>query len=352
MTKRSIQRVTTVPVLRDYLPQDNSAALALEARCEQGSKFSLSFWRPYFHRRAEGFAEWRMLTAWKGDELVAIGGGAIKPVNWSGKQVNALYLFDFRVDPGERRSGIARTLALALEEWAQPRAEIGYAYAVGDNEAIAKMAERWLGAASSPACAYLAYPTYKAETQPGGIEAAAPLENHARYVERMGDFGLYGNPTEAFCSDALIGSWRCSRSGEAGCSVWSNADILSEVVAGLPLSLRIAGSVLGSPLLKRFALPHVPRIGERLRSWYLFDFHADNFESARQLIDSIAVRARFAGIDYCYIIHSRRQQDMIAQLRRSFPAAFAPIIPFSVLAKTLARAPLPIDTPYIDIRDM
>lgn len=344
--------MATDPVLRDYTPDDNSAALALEARCVQGNKFSLSFWRPYFHRRAEGFAEWRMLTAWKGNDLIAVGGAAIKPVQWNGNQTSAVYLFDFRVDPGERRSGIGKAVALALQDWARPRAELGYAYAVGDNEAIAKMAERWLGAPASHACSYLVYPTYKAKPPANGLAPVAPEDAHARYLERSGEFGLYGNPADAFDEAALIGSWRYSGDGEAGCSAWSNAEILSEVISGLPLPLRLAGPVLNSPLLKRFGLPHVPLIGEKLRSWYLFDFYADNFLAAGQLLNGVAARARAAGIDYCYIIHAARQRSLIDQLRRSFPAAIAPIVPFSIMAKTLAGAPLLIATPYIDIRDM
>ena len=93
-------------------------------------------------------------------------------------------------------------------------------------------------------------------------------------------------------------------------------------------------------------------VGEKLRSWYLFDFHADCAQAARGLIDGVAAQARAAGIDYCYIIHSPGQQKIVAQLRESFPAAIAPIVPFSVMARTLSGEPLRIDAPYIDIRDM
>ena len=93
-------------------------------------------------------------------------------------------------------------------------------------------------------------------------------------------------------------------------------------------------------------------VGEKLRSWYLFDFHADCAQAARGLIDGVAAQARAAGIDYCYIIHSPGQKKIVSELRSSFPAVIAPIVPFSVMARTLSGEPLRIDAPYIDIRDM
>lgn len=335
-----------------YHPRDNAEALALEVRCAQGTKYRLRFDRPYFHRRAENFDEWRIVTARAGGMLVGICAGAIKPVQFEGQLTSALFLFDARVDPTVRRSGVAREVVAALIDWAASHAEIGYAYSVGDNEAVAQLGRRWIGAAAAPSYAYLVYPVYKTGARDPNVEPASAETVHQLFLAREGPFGIYCRPDGAFSAKAHVGSWICaSGASSAACSTWSNEEIIAEVVERVPRSLALAGALFRTWPINHFDVPHLPRRDEQVRSWYLYDFHATDGNSAAALMTGVAAEARQRGIDYCYIIH-RGNEDWVGTLRRQVPRLFAPVIPYSILARTLSGVPLHVHAPYIDIRDV
>jgi GNAT superfamily N-acetyltransferase len=335
-----------------YSSADNLEALELEARCIQGRKFRLRFDRPYFHRRAENFDEWQIVTARAGSRLVGVFGGAIKDVLWRSEATRALFLFDARVDPQWRRSGVARTLAQHLIEWAAPRAEMGYTYTIGDNAAVTTLGKQWIGAEASPGCAYLVCPIFREPKASPAVTRADPCEVHASMMAASGPFDLYSNPAPAFSSEALAGSWiYASGSFRAGCSAWSNEWILSEVIDRVPFAMRLAGGLLARWPFNRRPWPRLPLAGERLRSWYLFDFHASDANAASELINAIASEAKASNIDYCYVIH-RPGTPWVGALRREFPKAFSPIVPFTILARTIAGAPVKLEHAYTDIRDI
>jgi GNAT superfamily N-acetyltransferase len=335
-----------------YSPADNREALELEARCIQGSKFRLRFDRPYFHRRAENFDQWQIITARAGARLIGVVAGAIKEVTWRGQATKALFLFDARVDPDWRRSGVARTLANHLIDWATPHTEIGYTYTMGDNAAVTTLGKHWIGAEASPGCAYLACPIFGDRTPLPDVAPANPAEVHESMKAASGPFDLYSDPSPAFSSDAMVGSWIYARGDErAGCSAWSNESILSEIVERVPPAIRLAGAVLSRWPLSLRQWPHTPVAGERMRSWYLFDFHASGPEAASALINGVAAEARTRNIDYCYVIH-RPGTSWAHSVRREFPRIFSPVVPFTILARTTAGVPLKIQKPYTDIRDV
>lgn len=336
-----------------YQASDSDEAMQLEARSPQGKAFRLRFDRSYFHRRAENFDCWRLVTARSAGALVGIAGAALKAATFEGRQTTAVYLFDARVAPEVRRSRVAQQLLQELIDWARGKAEIGYGYIAGDNEAAARLAQQWIGAAAAPACRYLVYPVYKAGDSDCDVRAASAESVHQAFVDQGGPFGLYCPPHQAFSVDAYVGSWRYARgTSSAACSAWSNEKIMAEVVEGVPLSLAAAGAVLRSWPINRLRMPHLPKRGERVRSWYLFDFHASDGHSAAALINGVAAEAKRRGIDYCYIIH-RGGEAWVDAVRRQVPRLFAPVIPYSIMARMIDDGtPIRVHAPYIDIRDV
>jgi len=95
-------------VLGRYRPEESGDALALERLCPQGTSYRLSFRRPTFHRRAETYDEWRIVTARLEGSLVGLVAGAIKPVELWGEAMRAAFFFDLRVHPAVRGRGVAR----------------------------------------------------------------------------------------------------------------------------------------------------------------------------------------------------------------------------------------------------
>ena len=337
---------------RPYRPEDSEAALALERRSAQGESFQLRFDRPWFHRRAENFQRWQLITAWAGEQLVGIAGGALKPAIWRGQTTLANYVFDIRVAPEARRGKVAQRLIGELAHWAGPEASFGYGYAVADNAASLAMTRDWIGAEIGPACSFLVYPTYTAISPTRRADAADPATVHSRHLAAEGPFDLYSDPAPAFASPAFVGSWRWSSGmSEAGCSAWSNAQIFAEVVERLPRGLALAGALLRCWPLSALALPRVPAPGETIRSWYLFDFHASDETAATALVETVAAEARQRDIDYCYIIH-RTGNPVAAALRRPFPKLVAPLIPYMIIGNDLQAGGQLVRRPYIDIRDV
>lgn len=336
--------------IREIAAADDAAALDLERRCPQGGAFKIVFARDSFLRRTESFADARLLGAWQGGNLVAVGGGAIKNVRWEGRETRGLMLYDFRVEPALRRSGIGRQLALTLIDWARPRAEIGYAFALGDNRAIQAMAREWLDTETAAAFDLLAYPARWHRNWSDTPIEADPADVRNRYLRANGPADLQCDAGEALLSPQRVGSWALRGDG-ASCSTWSSAGVLEETVVGLPPVLRGAGWLLGGPLARRLRLPHVPRLGETLRSWLLFDVHADDDNALRALVAGVAAQAAGAGIDHCHVTLPPGS-PLRAALWRDVPRAFAPVLSFSIMARTLAGKPLRLSAPLIDPRDI
>lgn len=336
---------------RDFAAADDNAALALERRCPQGQAFRIAFRRDRFAARTEAFSTARLICAWDAGRLAGVGGGAIKDVIWEGRQTRALMLYDFRIDPDYRREGIARSLALMLIDWARPLAEIGYAYALGDNRAIREMARQWIGAGAAPAISLLAHPTHRPAPTDVCIIDADPLEVRNRYVRTRGEAAFACPPDPALTGRQVAGSWQLAGGKAGGCTAWSTRGLLEEVVIGLPPTIRAAGRVLRTPLLRHLPLPHVPAIGEALRSWLVIDAHAPDPEAARTMLRAVAAKARTSGIDYCHVL-AVPGTPWLDAVRRSLPRLFAPAIPFTILARTLDGRPLQLAAPIVDPRDL
>lgn len=345
--------MTAPLVIRDYEPWMSDAALSLERRSAQGKAIRLRFDRSYFHRRAENYESWRLITAWRNDTLVGIAGAALKPANFEGREAVAAYFFDVRVAPEERRTRLAKQLVDAFGDWVIGKVDLTYGYIVGDNEAAQKLASNIFGNVVTPAFRCLVYPVIGQPERPEGFADSNGAEVHRRYLSAAGPFGLYCSPEPAFGTDAHIGSWIYEgENGRAAASAWSNKGIVAEVVDRLPLPLVVAGAVLRLPLIRRLPLPRVPRRGQAIRSWYLFDLHADGVKEARKLIAGISAVGRAAGIEYLYVIHYGGEA-WIEGLRADVPRLFSPLIPYCVVGGAGDKVtPVAIRRPYIDVRDV
>ena len=336
--------------VREVGPADDAAALALEQRCPQGRAFRIVFARDTFRRRTETFGHALLLGAWRGNRLVAVGGGAIKEVRWEGRETRSLMLYDFRVDPEFRRTGVGRLLTETLIDWARTHAEIAIAFSMGDNRAIQAMAREWIGADTAPAFELLAYPSHSRRTANALIDADA-RDIRAHHLAARDDPSLLLHANGGLTSPQRLASWLLAEDGRAGCSVWSTAGILEEVVVRLPPALRAASWLLGGAAARNLRLPHVPRLGETLRSWLLFDSFARDEAAMRSLVAGAAARASAAGINHCHVVLPPNA-PWREVLWRDVPKAFAPVLPFSIMARTLDGKPLQLRNPVIDPRDI
>jgi len=123
-------------------------------------------------------------------------------------------------------------------------------------------------------------------------------------------------------------------------------------VERLPAPLALAGYLLRSWPLRLARLPHVPRRGEAIRSWYLLDCFATGGDLARDLFRQVAVEARTRGIDYCYVVHDRRD-SWVHFVRSGLPRPFAPLLSYNLWARWPRSEPFPeLGRVYVDVRDI
>jgi len=329
-------------------PEEDGEALALDRKMLQGLRFPLSFERSTFRRRAESFDDHVILRGRRDGHLVGLVAVGFKDTEWLGATHRTAFYFDLRVDPDLRRQGVGRAMADAILEVARPRSSLGYSYVVDDNRATRAMAQVY-GFPPTGTYAYLVYPTFKG-LPPAHLPRAATLDEvHERLLAHE-RFDFYTDPRRGGRLDGHVGSWLLEADGEvAGCSAWDNSPVLAEVVQRLPLGLRLARRARVGPV--RRWIPPIPGPGERLRSWYLFDFCATTPEAGRSLLRHVARAAATAGIDYCYVI-GQPDEPLLAALRTDLPAAFAPLLRYRLYCGTPEGDFRPVPRVYVDIRDV
>ena len=337
-------------VLGDYRPEESDEALALERACAQGRRYRLSFRRETFHRRAENFAVHRLFTARAEGRLVGVVAVAVKQAELRGSPVRATFGFDLRVHPGFRRRGLGRRLFQRALDWGMERAEVAYTYAVAGNRPALDMAASQGTIAGG--YAYLVYPVYRRLAAERSLAPAGLAEVHAEMRRVEGPFDFYCDPLAEGRMAGHVASWLCGRgASRAGCSAWSNRGILGEVVESLPLPLRLLGGALEAPPLRRLRLPRIPRPGEELRSWYLFDFFSRDEAAARDLVRGVASQALDRGIEWLYLPFGPGDRRL-RSLRADVPRPFAPIVAYRLVLHCPGRMPAPIERLYVDVRDL
>lgn len=333
-----------------YRPEDSDEALALERQCMQGTSYRLSFRRPVFHARAETYAEWRIVTArWDGT-LVGLAAAAIKSVELRGESLPAAFFFDLRVHPGFRGRGIARRLGAELYRWSGPRSALKYTFAMAENRPAAGVFTQ-AGAVDSGGFAYLVYPAYRPGNPWPAVTGVALEDVHDAMKRVAGPFDFYARPAVG-TGTGYVGSWMVRHGADrAGCSAWSHADVLAEVVEAVPRAVRLAGRMVSAWPLRLGHWPHLPEPGERLRSWYLFDWFATDAAVATRLMRHVAGEARARGVDYCYVVHGP-SDGWIHRLRADIPRCFSPLLRYRLWVDLPARLAGPLHAVYVDVRDL
>jgi GNAT superfamily N-acetyltransferase len=341
--------VTAASVVLDrYVPEASAEALALERLCPQGRSIRLSFRRPTFHRRAERFGEHAIFTARQDGRLVGILSTAVKEVSIGGAPARAAFLFDLRVHPAARRQGIARTLSARAMEWGDARADVTYTYTMAENRAVLGM-RRVFGSVDAAGYSYLVIPTRPAPPPEAPVERAGFGETHETMRHVRGALDLYARPGRLADGAGYRGSWMAGAGTHvAGCSAWDNHDVLAEVVESVPFPLRALDAV-GRVL--HAGWPRVPRAGEALRSWHLFDFFATEASRARDLVRHVVSEARASGVDFVYLIHDPGN-PALRLIRAEYSGPFCPTLGYRLLVRGRQGAAPSIGSLYVDIRDL
>jgi hypothetical protein len=192
-------------------------------------------------------------------------------------------------------------------------------------------------------------PTHRLRAPGGRVDRAGFDEAHEAMKQVRGPLDLYAHPGSAVRAAGYAGSWIAGAGHDAsGCSAWDNHETLAEIVESIPLPVRALGAL--GRLLKA-GWPRVPRPGEELRSWHLFDFFATDERRARDLVRRVMAEARARGIDFVYLIHDPGD-PMLRLLRAEHSGPFCPTLGYRLLLRASRGVLPPIGRLYVDIRDL
>ncbi len=101
--------------VREAVPADNAALLALDRQCVVAAATPVAFDRsPDFFARSRVYSHWRAYVAEGDPGLIGIGAMALKTVLVDDQPVQAAYFYDLRVAPAFRRLGVAKAVGDAI----------------------------------------------------------------------------------------------------------------------------------------------------------------------------------------------------------------------------------------------
>ena len=337
--------------IRDYVPTDDTFALKLEKRCPQGQDLQISYHRESFHKRAELYSDSTICVGLYDGKFVAIVAGSIKEILIGGKKVVAGYFYDLRVDPDFRslRFKIAQKMCAHIVERISSQTEMVYCMVAARNLRALHLIKRYYDAKVIIPFKFLVNPVYKKKKAGGSIHDVDFLWAHKRFLKHNPDMDFFCSPDPK----RLLGYVRSVRlegsaGGEAGCSLWSNKEILGERIEQVPgryetirLLLKVAPSFV--------KIPHIPEKGETLDSWHIFDFYAESSESARDLFIHVNNEALRNGKTYIYL-PLQDKEDFFHDLKKCC-WRFSPVVDYFILANGRAL-PAKNARIYIDIRDL
>jgi ribosomal protein S18 acetylase RimI-like enzyme len=329
-----------------YSPADDEAALALEEKCVQGTSLKITFRRPDFRARSELYENARIYCARRDGKLIGIIAGALKDVRLHGEMVRALYFYDLRVHPAFRNGGVGKKLTNAVIDDLGKNADCLYTLVNGENAKAMNLARRNFAPKAVIPLTYALFPVYKKrkEREAWRFEKAADL--HASYERAHPDLEFMPLFREERLSGYVMSLILEKRNG-TGCSIWTNENILAEQVTQIPSRMRRLRA-LSRALSPFVRLPHIPADNEIIRSWFLFDFHAEGPKELRSLLAAVNNLALARGRTYFYIL-VRDGDPLLGTLRAAGPRFIT--FPYRLLAKGRVF-PLESDDFYIDIRDL
>ena len=331
-------------VLSPYNLNDSEELLKLEQLCPQGTNFSLRFVRPTFHACSEVYEDYKIITAKVDGKLVGVTAASKKNILMRDRIIKAIYGYDLRVHPNFRKYGTARILTKNIIEMFGDEIDCLYSFVSGENERALNFVKRNFGARVSIPLTYLIIPVFRKLRQKEDFEFSNPTDITNNY--------LIQNPNLVFISRCdekyLLGHVNSIKMNNgAGCSIWTNKNLISEQVDNIPLSYDMMRFVFNNirPFLK---LPVIPHKSQIIKSWFLYDLYAKDIDGLKNILAVVNNLAFSKGRDFVYIL-LQNDNPLISLIKKLRLILFSQ--PYWFIAKG-NFFPQESERIYIDIRDL
>ena len=343
--------------IREAAREDNDALLRLEAQSPQGRGITILVDRDDYFYRTQLYAHSKVLIAEEDDHVVGVMAYAIKEVFVAGERERVAYLYDLRGEASYRRSmkrGLLRLWQAALQGMEDAGAAFVYGHVKADNDGPLDIFAR-SGARRLSSFDVLSLPALRGrppdldphlDALDAEVERIAPVVG-ARNLEPCDFHAAYARGAEL---GYLRGIFRIERGDSmAQLSAWDLSRILRGRVLRMPRSLRVLAGVL-NPLSRILPVPRIPRVGEQMTYWQLFDpvcRGSMGKQLLKALLQQLRRLAHAEGIDVLTLFVTT--DDPIGGLPRFLPQE---VLRYETMARPLGKAELPEGPVYLDIRDV
>jgi ribosomal protein S18 acetylase RimI-like enzyme len=329
-----------------YTSEDNDSALFLEEQCTQGKSLILKFRRPTFHARSEVYDNYKILCAKSRNELIGTIAWTKKTVRFHQEMIQAAYLYDLRVAPAFRRQGIAKQLVKAILGDIGRDNDYIYTLISGQNEYARELAKHLFDTKFFIPLTYVVFSVNERQKAKGDFISTNAATIRKKYLEF--------NPEVEFVPEldekrmlGYVTSVALGKEMDSGCSVWTNENLLSEEVVGVPRYYQLLRTLtnLFRPFLRQ---PHIPKATDKIRSWFLFDFYLKNNKYLNSLLEAINHLAVVNKRNFIYLLLPNNDSTLTL-IKQSGYRIFT--FPYFILLRGQSIINQ-IKKIYIDVRDL
>ncbi len=336
--------------------EDSSSIKRIDALCTQGQAVVYHYQRDDFFLRTRQYARSAVYVAEIDDTVVGCVSTSIKKVRYNDKLASIVYYYDIRVDPGQRRKGIASALyresALHLRE---EGIQYGFIYILGSNQKSLRFVEA-LGVSKMATFRVYFLPAFKVghhaycTKQGKDFELlCADVEERARSYDLSEERSFIRNFALPPEDSPYRGTFTLPGVPGLQCSLWDSTLLSTKVVDRVSILLQ-AAAFIPSALKKMLSIPEVPVKGTVLRTHHLFDLLCNDQNKAEtdRLITAVCSQAASEGgrLVMCHLDTRDPLCDIVKKHARYS-------IEGVILMRDLMTGALPpsLKTAYLDVRD-
>lgn len=312
-------------IIRPAAAADNEALCRMELLAPQGTALRLTEQRRDFFARARQFPGSILMVAADdtNGKLAGVLGGAPVDLRVAGRERRGGFLFDFRSNP-EFKRGISRIIYQLWEAVERHLLEDGVEFIYGlvkeDNPAASiyqRMETRTRGIRT-----FWTLPVYRRRQVPAGVRIRSSIDAGADYQEAARwyrDYDLWPVLADPSVLQPTVDRYLRAEITHADSSlkIWDSTVDYERIVSAAPFIYDLARPVADA-VRTIFPVPRIPRVGQPLRTWYLYDCRLPGgSRQLRPLLDAANNLALENGVDFLILSASEGEADLAAGGRGS-----------------------------------
>ncbi|MBN2574892.1 MAG: GNAT family N-acetyltransferase [Deltaproteobacteria bacterium] len=261
--------------IRRATNEDNARLCAIDALCPQGRGLRFHYQRDDFFTRSRVYDDGAIIVAEEDGIAVGVAAASVKSVRIAGKPVRAGYVYDVRVIPEQRGKGLSYALVAAVEAYLRPLVDYAYLHVLSDNRATLAITRRCAMFPIGRFRVLLVPALPRPDLSPRLLAGAARAEVLAATAAQNQRYDLVPLVSAArqFAPEEpgspVVGLFAVGDPPRVAASVWDPTPLGAKVVDRVPALLRLGGRI--GPIRRILRLPRIPRAGEALRMWEIFD---------------------------------------------------------------------------------